>query len=226
MFPNYKIKQFSTIVFDNKSSGFGSFVNQNLNNTGSITVNLTFEPTPQSSSDLALSGLTGEVELPLSISADNCSSPTATQTIKIPVQIPTERNIALSNNFSNTDSTSNWAVGNVTSALTTQNQMLYLWSNAFYKITASSLNGGVMKRTNGSTNAINELPYTLKFGDSSSPILTLDEAASPNTPVFSAQQGQTAVGGKSINVQLTTQDTGKRAGTYTDTVTVKIEAAP
>lgn len=224
-YPNYVIKIGSTTYFDNTATNFGNFSTQNLSFGTPLTFNLIFTPVSQSSNDLARGAMSGELEVPLNISG-NCDNPSPSKTIKIPVQIPTERNVALSGSFSDNSASFDWDVGSVASNETTQNQTLYLWSNALYKITASSANGGVMKRTDGSTNAINELPYTLKFGDSSSPILTLDQSAAPNTPVVSAQQGRTIVGGQSINVQLTTQDTGKRAGTYTDTVTVKIEAAP
>lgn len=195
-----------------------------LSAVGTLSYGLEVTPDSQLGTDTALSALpSGSVTLRVKIEGtDNSSAAcSGTEDVSMNVSVPTEREVALSNDFSAGSTSEGLNAGTLGATAVTQNSTLYIWSNAKYKISAESDNSGVMVRSGGSTDAVNKLPYSLTFGTTTP--FTLDEG---DTTVTSEEEDATVVNGRQINIGFTTQDTGKRAGTYSDTVTVRIIQSP
>ncbi len=91
-------------------------------------------------------------------------------------------------------------------------------SNTGYKITISSANNGVLKRSGGSET----ISYLLKYDGS-----TVNLAGSSTTPVQSKNVGTAGVYSDSSDVNISytgAANSSRVAGTYTDTLTFEIAA--
>lgn len=180
-------------------------------------------PDIQAGNSTALGTLpSGSVTLPVTIDANDSGGVACSKTeqLTMNVSVPEERVIAVSNSFSAANTPLALNSVEVNNTLEAKSSTLYLWSNAKYHIQATSTNGGVMVRSGvgvDTTKAVNKLPYTLQFGTS-----TQFTLSSGDTTVASVEEDATVVNGKQIAITFTPQDTGQRAGTYTDTVKVKI----
>lgn len=202
-------------------------------NGSTNTYPILVKPNDQQGTETALSPLSQDtVTLPVIIEGEEGGADCAgTHTVTMTVDIPTKTTVSFSDaNFSNVGgSLDAETVGR--DASVTKSSFLYVWSNTKYKIKAESANGGVMVRNQGNgapvnSSAINQLPYKLSFGTTSSFFLGRDDITSTTgAPVGSGEssdEGATLVNGGRVDINFTTQDTGKRAGSYTDIVTISI----
>ncbi|MGH6816048.1 MAG: hypothetical protein ACREC6_10105 [Hyphomicrobiaceae bacterium] len=94
-------------------------------------------------------------------------------------------------------------------------------SNQGYKFKATSDNGGVMKLTPPAADGLTwEVPYTVKINHGAAISLS-------STYTLTISSGATTVAGTNVPVEVTLGNpAGKRAGTYKDVITIKIEIDP
>lgn len=224
---HYIIEYDGTEVFDSddNTTTFSTIASDDLTGGGSrSSYTLYVTPDSQPGNETALAALaSGSVTLPVKVEGVDSSSTvcSGTENVTMNVSVPARRAVALSNSFSSGDTSASLDAGTLGSTSVTQTSTLYMWSNTKYTISAESDNNGVMVRSGGSADAVNKLPYTLTFGTTTP--FTLGEG---DTTVTSSEEEPTIVNGKQINISFTTEDTGKRAGTYSDTVTVRIHQSP
>lgn len=234
VFPHYIIENSAnTEVFDSNDnvSTFPSLdTPKSLPTGGSLNYSLQVTPDSQTpTTDIAWPPLSsGSVTLPVVISGtgDTSGVCSGTHDISMNVKVEEKRAVALSNDFSTGSISESLDAGPVGTTPVTKNSTLYLWSNTKYKISAVSTNNGVMVRTTGSTNAVNKLPYLLTFSTSTPFSIGGPEGAPVASATSNGDDTATPVQGKQIDIAFKTQDTGKRAGTYSDTVTITISQSP
>lgn len=235
-YPDYLIGNttFTSTYFDsNTSTTFADVVTgANWISGGTNTYSLSVKPDSQSQNDTALSPLSqNTLTLPVIIEGtDGTTACAGVHNVTMAIHIPAKTTVSFSDaNFSNVDgSLDAGTVGR--DASVTKTSTLYIWSNATYRIKAVSENGGVMIREQGSGAAvnnseINKLPYKLNFNTSPSFFIGRDDITAATSPIAaheSVDESATLVKGGKISIDFTTQDTGKRAGDYTDTVTISI----
>ncbi|MGB1311491.1 MAG: hypothetical protein ACPG47_09780, partial [Leucothrix sp.] len=208
-YPGYIVKNTSSTTVFNSALSAGSFpfidhLARSLLSASHLKYVLTVTSPPQAGVDVASPPLSGKITLPVIVEGTDSTNTVCriTKNVDIPVNIPTQQSVALSNSFSFGSSSAELAAGVVGKlAPVTKRSKLYIWSNAKYKIQATSDNGGVMLREGGSNHAVNKLPYTLTFGTTTPLKLGQGDAT-----VSSVQEGSTLVNGKQINIDFVTQD--------------------
>jgi len=233
-YPDYLIGNttFTRTYFDSNTTTFADVAtNVNWPNTNPYSYPISVKPDSQSQSDTALSALESTLTLPVIIEGTNGTTPCmGTHNVTMAINIPTRTAVSFSEANLSNDGGSLDAKTVGRDAAVSETSTLYVWSNATYKIKAVSDNGGVMVREQGSggvnDNEINKLPYKLSFRSASNFFLGKNNitatTGSPVASVLSADEGATLVKGGRIGITFTTIDTGKRAGSYTDTVTISI----
>lgn len=224
-FPVLEVQSGVTTVYRTNASyndGGGQSVSFPIVSPGANdgAANLTALPVAQSALEIAFSP-TGSQHIDVDVLFEVDGGLEIRRSVEIPVETVLRRTVALTDSFTMGD------FGTIDGTNQTIDRKLFLWSNDGFKITASSLNGGIMLRDGGASGSveINSIPYTLVVATGSSVLLRLDESATANVVVETGPLDPTIVDGNQydIVVDIAADDgTGKRAGFYEDTVTLTI----
>ncbi|PID45264.1 MAG: hypothetical protein CSB47_09245 [Proteobacteria bacterium] len=249
-YPSYVIKNESNgTVFDSDDVTTSTFPNINAsageisNSSAELKYALSVEPDSQpNKTDRALAPLSGgSVTLPVIVEGVDGSSTTCslTKNVEMPVSVVGRYAVAFSDSeFSSaTPNAGVLKAGSLSkTSFNEKSAGLHVWSNVPYEIEASSSNGYMLRTKEKEGGAeidygddasaisdVNKLPYTLTI-NTKTPIAIggteLGNVVKKNES--NGTDGPTKVRGNTVDVVLRTKNVGKRAGIYSDTVTITI----